>query len=279
MAAAVQDSRGGTGRKLKNSLKKKKKMKKVAKVVASELEDDKKDPDGLGGPPGRCASDGGAVGADNEDEAGPGDGDSEGAADARVDANAGWADAMAKILNKKTPTSKPTILVRNRELEKEKEKLKQERLEKRKQLDRKREWEMLCRVKPDVIRDKETERNLQRIATRGVVQLFNAVQKHQKNVDEKVKEAGGSMRKRAKLISTVSKKDFISVLRGMDGSADEPSSTGRGSKARQTEVKEEGPSWSILREDFMMGASMKDWDQESDGPHGSSPGPGSDADA
>ena len=51
------------------------------------------------------------MGADNEDEAGPGDGDSEGAADARVDANAGWADAMAKILNKKTPTSKPTILV------------------------------------------------------------------------------------------------------------------------------------------------------------------------
>ena len=74
------------------------------------------------------------MGADNEDEAGPGDGDSEGAADARVDANAGWADAMAKILNKKTPTSKPTILVRNRELEKEKEKLKQERLEKKKQV-------------------------------------------------------------------------------------------------------------------------------------------------
>lgn len=68
------------------------------------------------------------------------------------------------------------------------------------------------------------------------MQLFNAVQKHQKNVDEKVKEAGGSMRKRAKLISTVSKKDFISVLRGMDGSADEPSSTGRGSKARQVSL-------------------------------------------
>jgi hypothetical protein len=71
------------------------------------------------------------------------------------------------------------------------------------------------------------QRNLQRIATRGVVQLFNAVQKHQKNVDEKVKEAGGSMRKRAKLISTVSKKDFISVLRGMDGNTNEKSSTGK----------------------------------------------------
>lgn len=34
------------------------------------------------------------------------------------------------------------------------------------QIDKKREWEMLCRVKPDVIKDKEAERNLQRIATR-----------------------------------------------------------------------------------------------------------------
>lgn len=68
---------------------------------------------------------------------------------------------------------------------------------------------------------------------RGVVQLFNAVQKHQKTVDEKVKEAGGSERKRAKLLSTVSKRDFISVLRGMDGSAREPSAEGRGAKARQ----------------------------------------------
>lgn len=138
---------------------------------------------------------------------------------------------------------------------------------------------MMCRVKPDVVKDKETERNLQRIATRGVVQLFNAVQKHQKNVDEKVKEAGGSIRKRAKLISSVSKKDFISVLRGMDGSASEKNSAGKNSKAKQTEAKsEEGPGWTILRDDFMMGASMKDWDKESDGPDGSRLGCGSDSD-
>ena len=70
----------------------------------------------------------------------------------------------------------------------------------------------------------------------GVVQLFNAVQKHQKNVDEKVKEAGGSIRKRAKLISSVSKKDFISVLRGMDGSASEKNSAGKNSKAKQVRL-------------------------------------------
>lgn len=26
----------------------------------------------------------------------------------------------------------------------------------------------------------------------------------------------------------------------------------------------ENPSWSVLKDDFMMGASMKDWDKESD---------------
>ncbi|XP_016076621.1 PREDICTED: RRP15-like protein [Miniopterus natalensis] len=237
------------------------------------------------GSTGRCASDKGhfssddeAVEADHEDEVEPCDDDGENVAGASLGTSAGWADAMAKILNKKTPKSKPTILVRNKELEKEKEKLKQERQERRKQLDKKREWEMMCRVKPDVVKDKDAERNLQRIATRGVVQLFNAVQKHQKNVDEKVKEAGSSMRKRAKLISTVSKKDFISVLRGVDGSTGEKSLTGRSSEAKQTEVREEGPGWTILRDDFMMGASMKDWDKESDGPDGSQPGSGSESD-
>lgn len=75
-----------------------------------------------------------AVEADNEDEAEPCDDGSENAVEASVGTNVGWADAMAKILNKKTPKSKPTILVKNKELEKEKEKLKQERLEKRKQV-------------------------------------------------------------------------------------------------------------------------------------------------
>ncbi|XP_037352192.1 RRP15-like protein [Talpa occidentalis] len=270
MAAAMQDSRASAGKKLKNSLKKKK-IKVLARVVTSEVEDKDRDAAATGGSvksygseKDHSSDDDEAIEADNEEEVEPCDDYSKNAAESSAGTNAGWADAMAKILNKKTPKSKPTILVKNKELEKEKEKLKQERLEKRAQLDKKREWEMMCRVKPDVVRDKETERNLQRIATRGVVQLFNAVQKHQKNVDEKVKEAGGSVRKRAKLISTVSKKDFISVLRGMDG---EKSSPGKSPKAKQSAVEaEEGPGWTILRDDFMMGASMKDWDKESDEP-------------
>lgn len=52
---------------------------------------------------------------------------------------------------------------------------------------------------------------------RGVVQLFNAVRKHQKTIDDKVKEVGGSERKKAKFLSCVSKKDFIDLLRKTDG--------------------------------------------------------------
>ena len=32
------------------------------------------------------------------------------------------------------------------------------------------------------------------------------------------------------------------------------------------------PAWSVLREDFMMGAKMKDWDKDSDSEGGGSPG-------
>lgn len=48
--------------------------------------------------------------------------------------NAGWAEAMAKILGKKIPESKPIILLKNKELDKIKEKEKKERLEKKKQV-------------------------------------------------------------------------------------------------------------------------------------------------
>ncbi|KAK2903473.1 hypothetical protein QQF64_009428 [Cirrhinus molitorella] len=175
--------------------------------------------------------------------------------------NAGWAEAMAKILGKKTPDSKPSILLKNKELDKIKEKEKKKRLEIKKKIDKKRAWENMCREKPDVVRDKEHERNLQKIATRGVVQLFNAVKKHQKDVDERIKEVGGSERKKSKILSSVTKKDFIDVLRGTDVPH---KSAIKKEKVQPVEVKDESPSWSVLRDDFMMGTSMKDWDKESD---------------
>ncbi|XP_068603410.1 RRP15-like protein [Brachionichthys hirsutus] len=180
--------------------------------------------------------------------------------------NAGWAEAMAKILGKNVSDSKSGILVKNKELDKMKEKERQQRVEKKKQVDEKRAWEMMCREKPDVVKRREAERELQRIATRGVVQLFDALRKHQKTIGDKVKEVGGSERKKAKLLSCVSKKDFIDVLRRGDGS----SKAGKDAAAAATET----PAWSVLRDDFMMGATMKDWDKHSDGEEADAPAGG-----
>ncbi|TNN02081.1 hypothetical protein fugu_009568 [Takifugu bimaculatus] len=217
----------------------------------AESEDERSDDAGSDGDQ---SNDGGdqSDGDGGDGDGGDGDGGDDGFA------NAGWAEAMAKILAKKTPASKSSILVKNKELDKVKEKEKQEQLERKKQFDKKRSWEMLCREKPDIVKDREAEKALQRVATRGVVQLFNAVRKHQKTIDKQMKEAGGSERKKAKLLSSVSKKDFIDVLRRTDGD-------GRAtSKPQDTAAAEEKPAWSVLRDDFMMGATMKDWDKESD---------------
>lgn len=48
--------------------------------------------------------------------------------------NAGWAEAMAKIIGRKTEDAQSSILMKNRELEKVKEKERQEYLEKKKQV-------------------------------------------------------------------------------------------------------------------------------------------------
>ncbi|XP_039916485.1 RRP15-like protein [Hirundo rustica] len=221
------------------------------------------------------SSGGEALDGDDEDEAAAPGNVAEEATSSKDGPSSGWADAMAKVLNKKIPQNKSTILAKNKTLEKEREKKKQERQEKKMRLEKKREWEMMCRVKPDVVKDREKERNLQRIATRGVVQLFNAVRMHQKKMEEEVKKAGSSERKRAKLMSSVSKRDFIDVLRNMDGAKGGKNPAGKATKSKQGEVKsEEGPEWNILRDDFMMGASMKDWDKESDGEGNSEEGGG-----
>lgn len=45
--------------------------------------------------------------------------------------SSGWADAMAKVLNKKIPQNKSTILAKSKSLEKERERKKQEKQEKK----------------------------------------------------------------------------------------------------------------------------------------------------
>ncbi|KAJ8354101.1 hypothetical protein SKAU_G00216680 [Synaphobranchus kaupii] len=174
------------------------------------------------------SNDGGSEGEQEEGDGaseGEGDGVSEGEGEGE-----GEAEGDGAMEGEQAEGDNPNA--GNKELDRQKEKVKKEQLERKKQVDKKRAWEMMCREKPNVVKDRETERNLQRIATRGMVQLFNAVRKHQKNMEEKVKEVG--------------------------------------------QAAEETPAWSVLKEDFMMGASMKDWDKDSEEEVGEAQGGGGD---
>ncbi|XP_062584565.1 RRP15-like protein [Saccostrea cucullata] len=169
------------------------------------------------------------------------------------DTKAGLADAMNKILKKQIPAHKQTILAKgttDKELTRKRQNVDEETRESHVSQQKKKLWESMGRTKPNPL-DRERERKLQRIAQRGVVQLFNAVRKQQKVLDEKMKEVGSSETKREKVEKSMTKGKFLDILKSAE------------SKPEQVEIKKE-EKWSALRDDFMMGAKMKDWDKESD---------------
>ncbi|PNF36495.1 hypothetical protein B7P43_G15881 [Cryptotermes secundus] len=119
--------------------------------------------------------------------------------------------------------------------------------------------ELQCkfRVKPSIL-DRDREKRLSKIATRGVVQLFNAVRQQQKSLESQLNEAGSSERKRDKVMKSLDKRAFLDILMGHSHSEPVDSSI-----KLEAELKEEkSPTWHVLRDDFMTGtARLKDWDK------------------
>lgn len=228
---------------------------------------------------------------DPSDASSDAEGVEDGATSAPAEAgNQGWADVLSRLLTAPAPKKKYVILSKAKkampkdeaveEVEEEesdpgfdvdgaetktvekKTKRKtavrsraakrKEDIEKRKKL---REWEILGRRKPDVI-EKDRERMLCKIATRGVVQLFNAVRTQQADVKTQLEDAGSSIRKTERALKSVSKESFLERLR--DGADAEPMAT------EQEMGSEERATWSVLRDDYLPEAGLKDWDQDSD---------------
>lgn len=73
-------------------------------------------------------------------------------------------------------------------------------------------WENMAREKPTVL-GKPYERRLQKVATRGVVALFNAVAKQQRTLDHELsKSANATERKREKVLTSLDERSFKSRL-------------------------------------------------------------------
>lgn len=196
--------------------------------------------------------------------------------------NSGWADAMRKILETKKPKRKKTIVlskakrlcdIKKKEdkesslfdIEKVKEEVKSQEIKEEEDVVKKpqlKEKKLGIRIKPSIM-DRERERTLQKIATKGVVQLFNAVKQQQGEINKKLSEAGPLERKREQVLRSIDKTKFLDVLMGGSKSISVDNDVkNEEQENKKLEKKKDNETWSVLREDFVMGTKLKDWDRK-----------------
>ncbi|KAI4500142.1 hypothetical protein M0802_004559 [Mischocyttarus mexicanus] len=198
---------------------------------------------------------------------------------ATIESNPGWADALQKILKTNKPKRKKTIVLskakKHSDVVKKKESLPLETdtvkdEEEKSETTESKENQLLkrkprqkdnlgIRVKPSII-DREREKLLQKIATKGVVQLFNAVRQQQTDTKQKLLDAGPLERKREQVLKNIDKRAFLDVLMGESKSI--PVDGNIKSQTEREDDAENDKMWSVLRDDFVMGAKLKDWDKQ-----------------
>ena len=134
-------------------------------------------------------------------------------------------------------------------------------------------------IRSAIAQELEEERAHRRVATRGVVALFNAISKHQDKMREdasaehraaaKAASASGGGSKSAEEVKVMSKRGFLDLLKTnatkVDGGAaafsnKSPPSVSEGAKDTSSKPKTGG--WNALKDDYMMTSKLKDWDKE-----------------
>lgn len=120
------------------------------------------------------------------------------------------------------------------------------------------------RVKPSAL-DRERERALKRIATKGVVQLFNAVRTQQKDLVERLKEAGPLDHKRDAVLNNINKRQFLDVLMGGKRAKSENVDNPVKDEVKAEDDDAKPSQWSVLRDDFMTNKKIvSHWDEADD---------------
>ncbi|KAF8698665.1 hypothetical protein HU200_034914 [Digitaria exilis] len=102
------------------------------------------------------------------------------------------------------------------------------------------------------------EKELIKVATKGVVRLFNAVSKAQKPR----KDLNPSRTKDAKVLAKERKNTFLAELEmpsHQDKKSQAPSNF-----SKRTCKDEDEPAWAPLRDTYMLGSKLKDWDKMKD---------------
>ncbi|KAL3155385.1 hypothetical protein ABBQ38_010943 [Trebouxia sp. C0009 RCD-2024] len=184
----------------------------------------------------------------------------------------GVARAAARLLEQDVAEGGLAILSKSKSVAKrqreEAEETKADKAAKKMRLEMKQRGHVAVPKRGEEPQHDALEKALLRTATRGVVRLFNAVSKAQR--DQKDALVGGSRSRAPKL----DKASFLAELRGMGhtkgsakGSAPALPGTGPATAGRPAEPQAQGaPGWGVLSDSFGLqgGAKMKDWDKQDD---------------
>lgn len=212
--------------------------------------------------------------------------------DQPAEGNAGWADSIAKVLSTTKPkTKKSLVLSRAKKIkpdtnitsaatennfgfevegstEIKEEKPAPELLDEK--VKQRRNVQLALRVKPSW-KDIERERTLRKVATKGVVQLFNAVRMQQKELQQKLDDVGPLDSRKEAVLNNINKRKFLDVLmsgsraksEAVDNSVKSEHKTEHDSSDSDADDKSKKKSeWNVLREDFMTNKKVKHWDEE-----------------
>ncbi|XP_011193448.2 RRP15-like protein [Zeugodacus cucurbitae] len=207
-----------------------------------------------------------------------------------TEGNTGWADCIAKVLNTSKPKTKKTLVLSRAKKIKPGDKLKSKgsdygfevegeektdvkpiKEEIDDQIKHRKNVPLELRVKPSW-KDIERERILRKVATRGVVQLFNAVRIQQKDIQQQLDAAGPLDSRKDAVLNNISKRKFLDVLmsgnraksEAVDNAVKNEDSSDEDDQMSSTTHKKKKSEWSVLREDFMTNKKVKHWDEDDD---------------
>jgi len=191
----------------------------------------------------------------------------------------GMNDVISKILEKSQPENKTIILSKSKKTKRKRSELKEELTAKKEKLEQKHEEKEKGHTIP-TRSNAQNEVLLKRIATKGVVKLFNAVNTHQKTMSSEMKDikTEAKKEKKAKVIDT--KSNFMDLLKKKETLKENKNQSKKKSAIDSNGEEENTPSegWKVFRDDFMMGASMKAWDKQAEGESSDDAPPDDDSD-
>ena len=169
-------------------------------------------------------------------------------------------DVITKILKKKVKSDPSSIVLSKSKSTKQKQSdVKEDVKSKKAKYDLLANQREMNHILPIEVNNVPKEARLRRIGTKGVVMLFNAVSKHQKEKADKMKTAKTEGDK-IKVEKSMKKSSFMDMLKKGDNKSSSKVKNEKVAEDKEGDSAE--PTWDVLKNDFMLGSTLKHWDRE-----------------